>query len=288
MPEGIVLIDESGARWLFPADGSPPRASEHVEVLPATRRWVDARDGLCLLTTQGELFATKTALGPYTRIATLPAGSDHDSLRSFDGVFTVRDPRGVCASTDGTTFTPIPPLPSYLATEMVLDSKGRGVGLFAPETVARTLDRGLTWAVVPTDGLSVTSLDVVDGKPTLLPGSSRDRFARGVSLETGALERVIARDREGAVEAADNPFLVASRAFRMPDPKRLADGSAPPEPVRHRVVPGAFEGSFGRLRDGDRVLEVPRGPFGSGVTQPVLAGRLGEGMLPLLDAPIAS
>lgn len=281
-----MVIDESGARWLFPADGSPPRASEHVEVLRAARRWVDPRDGLSLVTPEGKVFATKTALGPYAQIAALPPGADQESLRSFDGVFTVRDPRGVCASTDGVTFTPIAPLPSFLASEIILDAKGRGVGLFLPETVARTTDRGATWTVVPTEGLAVTSIELVDGKPALRPGSSRDRFARSIDLETGALERVVARDAEDAVEAAENPFVLTSRRHKSQDPKRAEGGSEIPRPVRHHVPAGALGGWFSRRGDGDRVLDLPRAPYGSVGKQTLLVGRLGEGMLPLLDAPI--
>lgn len=291
-PEGILVIDESGGRWLFPADGTAPRSVEALDVLPlVTWSW---DDGLGLVATDGDnrIHASKTALGPLVPRAHLPEGFDPKTVAHLDGIFTARGTASLFVSSDGIRWSQVPGLAGHDAIEGVFDGRGRGIGLFAPETVAITRDQGATWTPLATADLSVRDLVTFEGKPVLSPAGVRDRFERSVDLGSGALSRVFVprqlspEERRRAAIARERGPLTAKghpRGFRRQraNAKAAATPNADPVSVRLELAQDEYDPERAST-DGERALVLPT--IGLLLRHPgtaPLVGKLGEGFVPV-------
>lgn len=274
--DGQIIYDESGARWLFSSGDEPPRSVEAIDVLPVVSREADGGVGYKLTLRDGRILATRRGLDPFVEVAHLPEGANARSVRFFDGVAVVRTGAGLLRATDGKRFEPVRGLAGHDSVEAILDAKGRGVGLFAPETIAVTRDGGASWAVVPSPGVEARSLRVVDGQIVIEPGGVRDRFGRTVDLATGALERV-------AIATATRPSLFARRPPRIRPSSPLARiGPDAATPKRTRLeLASDYSLRTQIAQDGDRVLTWrPPGYAPPNAWRGVLLGAVGEGVVP--------
>lgn len=286
-PEGFVWHDESGARWFAPRGERPqPRVASKVDLTPLAGRGYAPSLGLLAFTTDERVLAAQPPDAAYRVVARLPAGSVATTFRAFRKGLAVRGAKGLLASTDGTTFERVPGLAGYVALELMMDEQGEGVGLFAPETVAVTRDRGATWTPVPTSGVAAQTLEESREGVLLRPGGVRDGFARQLDARTGALER-------SAVPAlhAEHALSEAERSLGWRDPFE-----------RHRLplATEAFSshrwgGTPRPATEGDRALVVGHDNFASerrlraldvkfpsdsAARTPVHGGQLGEGFAP--------
>lgn len=295
-PEGIVLVDESGGRWLFPSDGTAPRSVGALDVLPlVVWRWDDAL-GLVATSGDGRVYVSKTALGSLLPLATLPEEADPKTFTHLGGVSTIRGKKSLLVSTDGAAWAPVPRLAGYDPLQAVFDPEGRGVGLFAPETVASTHDRGATWTPLATADLTVRGLGTFGGRPVLTPAGVRDRFERSVDLGTGALTRVfVARplspeERRRVATAREKTPLTPKghpRGFRRVNANAKGGLGSAPTPtadlpfVRLELASDEYDPERAST-DGDRALVVPTA--GLSMRHPgtaPLVGKLGEGFVPV-------
>lgn len=188
--EGFLAFDHSGARWLLPHDAhAAPQPVGAIDSAPWVHRATSSTFPLVFFTGDDRVLAARTALGTPEPIATLPKGADPATFRVFRGAFTVRVGNQMLASRDGASFRSVAPLAGHVFVELLLSPDGRGLGLFAPGKVARTVDGGESWLLLPTDGLAVETLDEEQGRALLRPGGVRDGLPRSVDLDDGKIAR---------------------------------------------------------------------------------------------------
>ncbi len=278
-PEGLVSGDASGGRWLFPPDGGPPKTLAFLDLEPLVSREATPEGGILGSTKEGRLFLAKGALAPFEPLGRLPEKADKKTFLRVGNVITVRAERGLVTSTDGATYAPVAPLVGFDPVEGVFDASGRGVAIFAPETVAHTTDRGATWRAVPTPGVSARTIELVAGKPVLRPGGERDGFAREVDWATGALSRVHVTNASTELDR----FRRGPGGDRGPKPPAGAKDDAGPPPAPVRFLPRGFGYAAGVpfVTEGDKVVVFgDPGSRKKNAKQPILVGKLGEGLLP--------
>lgn len=184
VPDGGLLVDDAGARWLFPRDGGKPVAADLLEGERIAASFYDEARGLLQITHDGRVLSAR-GVGAYEQLAQLPAGAVASSLRHFHGGLVVRTATGFRFSADGQTFAPVPSLAGREPYEIVLDARGRGAGIFLPEMVARTLDGGRTWTPVALGPANAALLEVFQDQIVALPSSPADAPGRSLDLDTG-------------------------------------------------------------------------------------------------------
>lgn len=256
VPDGSLLVDDSGVRWLFPSGGGKPVAADPLESDRIAASFFDEARGLLRVTHDRRVLSTRGA-GAYEQLGVLPEGSVASSLRHFAGGLVVRTAAGFRFSADGQSFHPVPELVGREPYEIVLDARGRGAGIFLPEMVARTLDGGRTWLPVSLEKASAARLEVFQGHLVVLASSPADAPGLSLDLDSGktspvtvpSAARLMRRDVAPATLDLPTPQLqfIAAIGGAAPDVRP----KAPPTPDGALRLPSP---AVALSIDGDRVL----------------------------------
>lgn len=273
---GELAIDRGGVRWLAGDNGTTAHAKTPLDEPMVDIGWREGA-GLIMVSQSGNIWLSAEPLGEAKKIGTLPSGVSAESVTVYQGVLNAEGASGPVFSTDLKTWG----APGFFADRapirVVVGEKGEGLGLFAPQAVARTQDGGKTWSALSDDGAPVQWIEKrVDIKESLalVPENPRDHFSRVWSPGKTTF------DLRGEEETEEGAFL-RSRYTRRRSSVNRPDAAGSWRQPRTRAEKHSALYTEQAAIDGDKIYYEPILTESNGKGAVVMdAGVLGEAMAP--------
>lgn len=277
-PEGWVVLDDSGVRWLFPSNGTPPTSVSVLDLEWLEQHTGDDARAVRHHDADGRLFGLASALGPLVPLGRVPPGIATPKV--LGGGLTVQTPKAVLASREGTTWRTLVGPPGLDLVDALIDARGHGLAILVGGKTVLTHDDGKSWEALPLERDGALSLRPRDGRALVLRAREG---ADAVDVSTGKASPAHGRHGTRADEEIDEA------RGRIDDTLRIADGGPAStatgdpdfmrDPRRLALASGRHTAANIAL-DGDRFLALALGEEeGEPTTKPLMVGRLGEGAL---------